>query len=197
MINLQGQCFNVTPKIGTIVRNITKRHSWRALSDACGYLGTYMAPGHQQSPPRPDCDYATTQNNYSQSILHYTRFAMKKTCLQPYIKTMQIRKRSLQWRHNEPDGTPNYRRLDCLLNSLSRRRSTKTSKLRVTGLCEGNSPVTGEFPAQRASNAENVSIWWRHHGSAPVWEAAWPRFRHNAALLWVRSKNTVKPLKCW
>ena len=29
-----------------------------------------------------------------------------------------------------------------------------TSKLRVTGLCEGNSPVTGEFPAQRASNAE-------------------------------------------
>ena len=24
-------------------------------------------------------------------------------------------------------------------------------------------PVTGEFPAQMASNAENVSIWWRHH----------------------------------
>ena len=39
----------------------------------------------------------------------------------------------------------------------------KTSKLRVTGLCEGNSPVTGEFPAQRASNAENVSVWWNHH----------------------------------
>ena len=32
----------------------------------------------------------------------------------------------------------------------------------VPGLCEGNSPETGEFPAQRASNAENVSIWWRH-----------------------------------
>ena len=27
----------------------------------------------------------------------------------------------------------------------------------------GNSPGTGEFPAQMASNAENVSIWWRHH----------------------------------
>ena len=39
----------------------------------------------------------------------------------------------------------------------------KTSKLRVTGLCVWNSPATGEFPAQRASNAENVSIWWRHH----------------------------------
>ena len=41
--------------------------------------------------------------------------------------------------------------------------SKKTLKLRVTGLCAENSPVTGEFIAQRASNAENVSIWWRHH----------------------------------
>ena len=41
-------------------------------------------------------------------------------------------------------------------------RSRKTAKLRVTGLCEGNSPVTGEFPAQRVGNAENVSSWWRH-----------------------------------
>ena len=44
-----------------------------------------------------------------------------------------------------------------------RGRPKKTSKLRVAGLCEGNSPMTGEFPAQRASNAENVSIRWRHH----------------------------------
>ena len=39
----------------------------------------------------------------------------------------------------------------------------KHQKLRVTGLCAGNSPETGEFPAQMASNAENVTIWWRHH----------------------------------
>ena len=39
----------------------------------------------------------------------------------------------------------------------------KKSKLRVTGICEGNSPMTGEFPAQRASKADSVSIWWRHH----------------------------------
>ena len=52
-----------------------------------------------------------------------------------------------------------------LFNLLFRRRSKKTRKLCVTGLCEGNSPVTGEFPAQRASSAENVSIWWRHYGS--------------------------------
>ena len=45
----------------------------------------------------------------------------------------------------------------------SRRRWKKTPKLRNTGLCAGNSPVTGEFPAQRSSKAENVFIWWRHH----------------------------------
>ena len=39
----------------------------------------------------------------------------------------------------------------------------KKSKLSVTGLCAGNSPGTGEFSAQMASNAKNVSIWWRHH----------------------------------
>ena len=69
----------------------------------------------------------------------------------------------LQWRHNEYDGVSIHRRLHCLRNCWFRRRSKKTSKLRVTGLCEGKSPVTGEFLAQKASNAENVSIWWRHH----------------------------------
>ena len=64
----------------------------------------------------------------------------------------------LLWRHNERDSVSNHQPQDCLLNRLFRCRSKKTSKLRVTGLCEGNSPVTGEFPAQRASNAENVSI---------------------------------------
>ena len=40
----------------------------------------------------------------------------------------------------------------------------KTSKPCITGLYEGNSPVTDGFPSQMASNAEIVSIWWRHHG---------------------------------
>ena len=71
---------------------------------------------------------------------------------------------ALQWRQNGRDSVSNHQPNDCLHNSLFRRRSKKTSKLRVTGLCVGNSPGTGEFPAQRASNAENVSILWRHHG---------------------------------
>ena len=64
---------------------------------------------------------------------------------------------------NESDGVSNYHRLECLLNRLFRGRSKKTSKFRVTGICEGNSQVFGEFPAQRASNAKNFIIWWRHH----------------------------------
>ena len=74
----------------------------------------------------------------------------------------------LRWRHNERCGVSNHRRLHRLLNRLSRRRSQKISKLRVTGLGEGNSPVTGEFPTPVASNAENASIWCRHHGSLLV-----------------------------
>ena len=69
----------------------------------------------------------------------------------------------LQRRHNRRDGVSNHQPRDCLLNRLFGRRSKKTSKLRVNGLCAGNSAGTGEFPAQRASNAENVFIWWRHH----------------------------------
>ena len=42
-----------------------------------------------------------------------------------------------KWRHNERNGVSNHRRLDCLLNRLLRRRSKKTSKLRVTGLWGG------------------------------------------------------------
>ena len=70
---------------------------------------------------------------------------------------------ALRWRHNDHAGVSNHQPHGCLLNRLFRRTSKKTSKLRVTGLCAGNSPGTGEFPAQMASYAENVSIWWRHH----------------------------------
>ena len=65
---------------------------------------------------------------------------------------------TLRWRQNERDGVSTHRRLNCLLSRLFRRWSKYASKLHATGLCEDNSPVTGEFPAQRASNAEVVCI---------------------------------------
>ena len=76
---------------------------------------------------------------------------------------------TLQWRHNGHDSVTNHQRLYCLLKRFYGRRSKKTSKPRPTGLCEGNSPATGEFPAQMASNAENVSIWWCHHEHLTHW----------------------------
>ena len=80
---------------------------------------------------------------------------------------------TLQWRHNDDnDDVSNHQPYHCLLNRLFGRRSKKTSKLRVTGLCAGNSPGTGEFPAQMASNTENASIWWRHHD--PGWNLRLP-----------------------
>ena len=47
---------------------------------------------------------------------------------------------TLHWRHNDQDGDSNHYPHGCLLNRLFRRRSKKTSKLRVTGLCVENSP---------------------------------------------------------
>ena len=85
----------------------------------------------------------------------------------------------LQWRHNERNGFSNHQPHNCLINRLFRHRSKKTSKLRVTGLCAGNSPVTGEFPAQMASNVENVSIWWRHHATVEpyTYMSRWSNFK--------------------
>ena len=78
-----------------------------------------------------------------------------------WLKKAFFSSRTLLWRHHERSGMSNHQRLDCLFDRLFRRWSKKTSKLRVTGLCEGN----GEFPAQRASNTENAYFWWRHHES--------------------------------
>ena len=74
---------------------------------------------------------------------------------------------TLQWRHNGRDVVSNNQPHDCLLNRLLGRRTKKTPKLRVTGLRAGNSPVSGEFLSQMASDAENFSISWRHHENLP------------------------------
>ena len=65
-------------------------------------------------------------------------------------------RKALQWLHNERNGVSNHRRVQAPI-----KENTKAPR---------HWPLWGEstgdrwFPSQRASNAENVSIWWRHHG---------------------------------
>ena len=95
----------------------------------------------------------------------------------------------LRWRHNGHYSVSNHQPHHCLLNRLIGCRSKKTSKLRVTGLCAGNWPGTGEFPAQMASNAENVSIWWRHHDMCRLYNPNITNLRRyhfgNIGYIWV------------
>ena len=100
-----------------------------------------QSPISQELPPMMPDIYSYTKMDYTNSQTQMFRST-----------------HSLQWRHNRLDGVLNHQPYHSLRNRLFRRRSKKTSKLRVTGLCVGNSPVTGEFPTQLVSNAENVSI---------------------------------------
>ena len=65
---------------------------------------------------------------------------------------------SLQWWHANYDRVSNHQPHGCLFNRLFSRTSKKTSKLRVTRLCVGNTPATGQFPAQRAINRPLTQI---------------------------------------
>ena len=76
---------------------------------------------------------------------------------------------TLQWRHNERDCVSNHRRLHSLLNRLFGSRSKKTSKLRATGICEGNPPVVsphkGLVKLFHLTASWNPSIAAGWHGS--------------------------------
>ena len=130
--------------------NICWRHNWENIFKIIYFIVSFHHHYHHQI-----------------KVMKYTFSSNDQNCENAPFSPLGWKhldgKNSLRWRHNECDSDSNHQPHGCLLNRLCRRRSKKTSKLRVTGLCAGNSPWTGEFPAQMASNAENVSIWWRHH----------------------------------
>ena len=129
-------------------------------------------------------------------------------------------RQTLQWRHNEPDGILNHRRLivySTVCSGADQRKHQSSASLTFAG----NSPVTGEFPAQRASNAENVSIWWRHHALGTGNAGIYGNTGHNCCRWWLftilwscidwllnwgsskkrkwnfkQSKKTILPVKC-
>ena len=85
------------------------------------------------------CFYALSEmtkwTSYIYIVMHLQEFVNKWI-----MKTAEKSVSSLHWRHNDHGGVSNQQPHGCLLNRLFRRRSKKTSKLRVTGLCAGNSP---------------------------------------------------------
>ena len=121
------------------------------------------------------CQMSCQRSNYGTASLMRGRFPISDTnhtadsvTIYTLSANSQPQENTQQWRNTERNCASNQRHLGCLLSRLSRRRSKNTPKLSVTGLCEWNSLVTGEFSAQRASNEDNVSIWWRHHALRDV-----------------------------
>ena len=113
----------------------TSYHGW------CWWFSADVAPEHLQPPwwPTPNnhkCGHRRTD------ILVVIAGYLHVRITRDSATIMVI----LQWRRNGHDGVSNHQPRDCLLSRLFRRRSKETSRLRVTGLCAGNSPATGEFP---------------------------------------------------
>ena len=86
--------------------------------------------------------------------LHYIDGLVQDWSISRAYCSLALSHHSLQWCHNKGHGISNHQPHDYLLNHLFRRRSKNISKLRITGLCEGNSLVTSEFPAQRAGSGK-------------------------------------------
>ena len=120
--------------------------------------------------------YSTTICVLCVSFIHLC-FRMKSICELQYrsvfgepILRYSCKKKSLKWRHNERDGVPNHQPHDCLLSHLFRRRSKKTTKLRVTGLCEGihwwpvNSPDKGPVTQKMFPFDDVIMSWWCNKG---------------------------------
>ena len=96
-------------------------------------------------------------------------------CLGPYKKTGHQPVRAvtnsmagmaLHWRHNDHGGVSNHQPHGCLFNRLFWRRSKKTSKLRVTGLCVGNLPGLVNSPHKGPVTRKMFPFDWTY----------WPRF---------------------
>ena len=96
---------------------------------------------------------AVGRNCYSPVIIKHTLLCVISSNPCEFIGLLQLRQ-------NGRDGVSNHQLHDCLLNRLFRRRSKKTSKFRVTGLCAGNSPGTlqGHLSAGVRYKGQNVQI---------------------------------------
>ena len=95
----------------------------------------------------------TSNNQYNEDIVMLT-FVIRWRHSVVTVKATLATDFTLQWRHNERNCDPNHRRLDCLLNRMFWRKPKKTSMLRVTGICVGNSP-------ENSFSKTTIHVWYR------------------------------------
>ena len=115
-------------------------------TDTCADRNTFIDPGSMDLFCFTHIDIYSQllyilQNNIGtiviqKSAIYQIQINTNPSILQPHPRPQS----TLQWCHNDHDGVSNHQPHGCLLNRLFRSRSKKTSKLRVTGLCVGNSP---------------------------------------------------------
>ena len=138
--------------------------------------------------------------NYDYVLQHYTTSTQE---LHAHNVNVSVANFALQLRHNEHDGIPHHQPYDCLLNRLFRRGSKKTSKLCVTGLCEGNSSGTGDVGTNfivDPTEARDVSghrIWydsvhgWKDGQKHKIKLSSHPRRK----LAWIFGLKKIKLLR--
>ena len=106
-------------------------------------------------------DINQTLNTFTVVVL-YCFIILEWVCL-------PICRSPLQWCHNEHESISNHQPHDYILKCLFRRRKKNIKAPCHWPLCVGNSSVTGEFPTQRASNAENLMTSSCLHFSVHSW----------------------------
>ena len=172
------------------LNDITFRIHHIRLQGACGL-----------DAPRERCDVIplnvcysleeTSSNTYSPATIHLSQVSIETkfeiwsdSCVEIWRSTNTL----LQWRHN------GQRRLKShALGGLFKLTSKKISKPALLALCEGNPPVTGEFPSQRARNAENVSIEWCHHDNMTVFILPYINYHHLSLHVSCKTSGRIKP----
>ena len=116
--------------------------------------GIVLTPACRGKPDEPP----------KKSLVSWASFCLNRACYYVTIFVQMHITMTSQWAQ-WPLKSPASR---LIVQPFVRVQMKKTSKLHVTGLCEGNPSVTGGFPSQRDSNAENIlmtsswilTVWW-------------------------------------
>ena len=155
--------FFLFPAIKYVTANLIQTHSYKEIQiyDKSVLTKSYWFNFGKQCHFNPDCLslHMFASNPLLLSYWHGIVYRETqifcliniRSCLIVDITSLHSNSRdahTLHWRHNERDSVSNHQLHGCLLNRLFRRRSKKTPKLHVTGLCVGTSPGPVNSPTK-------------------------------------------------